>query len=147
MTISHEKVSRFFARFLLMLTPFILAGSYPVTAFGQTTVIAAEKSAGLLLARFHPPPPKIKKPPKPPPPPPPPHKVTVPPVLNLSVSNAERILRGRVCPLTSRAGKSRPGGEASTTPWHGRTRPPAGSSAEGQASSSPYIATRSPLPR
>ena len=43
------------------------------------------------MAKFHPRPPKIKKPPKPPPPP---HKVAVPPVLNLSVSNADRIFRG-----------------------------------------------------
>jgi hypothetical protein len=41
MAISHEKVSHFFARFLLMPVLFVLAGSYPVTAFWQTTVIAA----------------------------------------------------------------------------------------------------------
>ena len=35
MAVLLEKVSRFFAHFLLMLVSFVLAGSYPVTAFGQ----------------------------------------------------------------------------------------------------------------
>ncbi len=91
MDVLFEKARRYAIYGLLMGLPLVLAASIPVTASGQTNAIAADEGAGVLLARFHNKrPPKIKKAPKPPPPP---QKVAVPPVLNLSVSNAKNVLR------------------------------------------------------
>lgn len=99
MHVFFGKLHRFSVCFLTVWVSLVLVTPFPVTASGQTTVIAAEESAGVLLARFH----KKFKPKPPKPPPPPKIKIPVPPVLNLSVSNAKDVLRrARFKPLIER---------------------------------------------
>ena len=93
MHVLFEKLRRFSVCILTVWVSLILVTPFPVTASGQTTVIAPEEGTGVLLARFHQ---KFK-------PPLPKAKVPVPPVLNLSESRAKTILRGLgLSPRTSR---------------------------------------------
>ena len=86
-----EKLRRFSVCFLTMWVSLALVGSFPVTASGQTTAIAADEGTGVLLAGFHPKPPKFKKPSKPKAPS---VRVRVPKVTGKSRRIAETILRG-----------------------------------------------------